>query len=118
MSWFRKQLQTVGETMDSIAGVSARYLRGETEISIVCVPVRIRPEYLAENVAIRMELQDFYLFREQLNGLFPQADDKILIDTETFQIIGGTRKMEGVSPVEVLGSDGKRLLVHAVRVKK
>lgn len=118
MSWFADRIRTVGQTMDAIAGISARLVRGETSITIVCVPVRIRPEYLADGIAIRMELQDFYLFRDQLNGMIPKPDDKIITASETFQIIGGLRKLDGLPPIETLGSDGKRLLVHTVRIQK
>lgn len=118
MSWFSNQLRTVGQTMDAVAGIPARFVRGETSLEIVCVPVRMRPEFLAEGVAIRMELQDFYLFRDQLNGFFPQADDRIVTATETFQIVGGKKSADGIPSVEVLGSDGNRLLIHTVRIAK
>ena len=118
MSWFSNQLRTVGQTMDTIAGISARLVRGETSQEIVCVPVRLRPEYLADGVAIRLEIQDFYLFRDQLHGLFPQADDRIVTETETFQIVGGMKSSNGIPSVETVNSDGNRLLIHTVRIQK
>ena len=117
MTYLQRQIRNVGAVMDRIAGIPATYQRGTEQRSITCVPVRVRPSFLAEGVGIRMELQDFYLQREQLGDWTPQADDLILTADGTFQVLGGIQKVEGLPAVETLASDNQRVLIHTVRRK-
>ena len=114
-TYLHRQLQRVGAVMDRIAGISATYQRGTEQRSITCVPCRVRPSFLTEGVAIRLELQDFYIHRNQLGDWTPQADDLIITADEVFQVLGGRQKVEGIPAVETLASDNHRFLVHTVR---
>ena len=114
-TYFHKQLATVGETFDSIAGVPAFFMHGTTQLQIKCVPVRKPPAFTDGGLAIRRELQDFYLFTEQLNGITPEPDDSIITHDGEFQIVGGSRRFEGIPAVEYLASDNQRILIHTVR---
>ena len=118
MSFLTDQIHTVGETFDEIAGVEARLVRGSLEIPITCVPVKKTPAYGESNAAIAMDLQDFYLFRDQLGSVYPKMDDRIVTGNETYQLTSIVRYREVVPPVEPLSSDADRLLVHTVRIKK
>jgi hypothetical protein len=114
-TYFHKQLATIGETFDKIAGVAAFFMHGTTQLQITCVPVRKSPTFVDGAVEIRREIQDFFLFREQLGEIMPEPDDTITTTDGEFIVVGGNRRLDGVPAVEVLASDNKRILVHTVR---
>lgn len=123
-SFFTRKLESVARRMDQLAGVPAVYISGEVSISLVVHPVRVRADFLAEGVDVRRLYQDFYLNSEDLRSpdgsyIQPKSDDLIELGSgERFQVAGGRKGASGIPSRETFISDGKRLLVHTVRIRE
>lgn len=124
-SFFTRKLESVARRMDQLAGVPAVYISGEVSIALVVHPVRVRADFLAEGVDVRRLYQDFYLNSADLRSpdgsyIQPKSDDLIELvgSGERFQVAGGRKGASGIPSRETFISDGKRLLVHTVRIRE
>lgn len=123
MNWFNKNIATIGETFDKVAGIQAVLVSGSDRITITCVPVRLQPDTINETFSMRKEMQDFFLFTEQLGSVVPKNEDTIITDNGTYQIIGvqvPAARGAGIEKriaFEFLDSNEKRIRLHTVKIQ-
>ena len=118
MSLFTDAAVDLLSGLQSVAGVSAVYARGNTSLTITVVPARTRREAMDnEGASVYKTNKDFLVAKSDLAGLFPPLPNDALTITggEAYRVaplsIGGTTYEQSNDEA----GNGAMLRIHVVR---